>query len=391
MKNLSTVFFAVMLAQFTLGCSAPATAQPNAAASSTAPTSAPASPSTVQLTQMDSGKQITLAQGDTFDIVLDQNASTGYSWQLLSLNDRVLRLLSSKPTNVSAIPGAPSKQVYKFQAIGAGLDTVWFGYKQWTNAQVEPETTFVANVIVQGTPVLPTARPTQAGAPKPLEKLTKLTLADSGKMIALAMGDTFQVDFDLDGKSQGEWQIISNGIAANQLVSIGIVYPGGTPAVTVPRQTFTFKAASPISGSLRLGFKDWANETAQLYSVFEVNSSVSMPAVLPKAGTGSGGTVVTILNKQHPSATVNTAQDLIAIMLQGAPGAISTFVSGNDAIIKPQFDPTKPLDVSNGGTVAGYPGYFFKFQPTSPGTATLTFVQKQNGASDTYTVTVNVK
>ncbi len=238
----------------------------------TAPTNAPApGTSSIQLTQKDSGKQVTVPQGGTLEIVLDQNASTGYSWQLLSVNDGILRLLSNKPTGVSAVPGAPSKETFKFQTVGSGLSTVVrIGHKQWWNDKVEPEAVFEVIVVVPGTPILPTLKPTQAGAPKPLETLTQLTLKDSGKEIAAPQGGAFQVSFDLDGKAPGAWQIIANNNLGVQLVSIGIVYPGGTPAVTVPRQTFTFKAVATTSYPLRLGFKDWTNETAQPNPVFEV-------------------------------------------------------------------------------------------------------------------------
>jgi predicted secreted protein len=241
-----------------------------ALAACSSPTLAPVAGS-VQLTQKDSGKQVTVSPGGTLEIALDQNASTGYSWQLLSVNDGILRLLSNTPTGGSPLPGAPSKETFKFQAVGSGLSTVVrIGYKQWWNAQVEPETVFEVIVVVPGTPVLPTPRPTQAGAPKPLETLTRLTLKDSGKEIAVPRGSPFQIDFDLDGKAPGAWEIIANNNLGIQLVSIGIVYPGGTPAVTVPRQTFTFQAVAATNYPLRLGFKDWANETAQPNPIFEV-------------------------------------------------------------------------------------------------------------------------
>lgn len=225
----------------------------------------------VRLTHNDSGKQVTLAPNDILEIGLDRNAGTGYDWQILSVNDSVLRLQSHQSDSANPVPGASNTETFKFQAVGVGLSTVvQIGYKPWWNPQVEPATLFQAVVIVSGTPVPPTLKPTQVGIPKPLETLTQLTLQDTGKEIAVPRASLFQVNFDLDGKSAGAWEIMANNHLGVQLVSIGIVYPGGTPAVTMPRQTFTFKANATTGAPLRLGFKDWANETGAPKPVFDV-------------------------------------------------------------------------------------------------------------------------
>ncbi len=361
-------------------------------AAQSAPTTAPLSSET-QLTQKDSGKMVQLNPNGTLQIELDQNGSTGYAWQLLSNNDAILRLVSDKITSGGAVPGAPGKETIKFQAVGSGLSGVRLGYKLWTDEKADPAQKFELSVIVGGTPTLPTPRPTQAGAPKPLETLTKLTLKDSGKEIFVPMGGSFQVDFDLDAKTPGEWKVMANNWTGGvQLASIGIVYPGGTPAVTVPRQTFTFKGVGSTVGTVRLGFKDWTNETAQPNPVFEVIAVVGMPSSLPSATASVPG-----LTEKDNGKTLDLPKGAtFQVTLQGNPastGYMWALESGNDAVLKPAGDYT----FKSSSNLPGAGGKFeFKFTAASAGTATLKFANKRpwelnDPAAPVFTVTINVK
>jgi putative hemolysin/predicted secreted protein len=96
-----------------------------------------------------------------------------------------------------------------------------------------------------------------------------------------------------------------------------------------------------------------------------------------------------------------TVGNIIEISLEGAPGSTGyawSLVSGNDKVLKPQFDPAKPLDqYQAGAAMPGAPGKFvYKFQAVGAGSAVLKFVHKQSWVQDdpkaeTFSVTVNVK
>lgn len=92
---------------------------------------------------------------------------------------------------------------------------------------------------------------------------------------------------------------------------------------------------------------------------------------------------------------------VVEIVLEGAPGSTGyawSLVAGNDKVLKPQFDPAKPLDqYQPGAAMPGAPGKFvYKFLAVGAGSATFKFVNKQPWAQDdpkaeTFSVTVNIK
>jgi putative hemolysin len=114
------------------------------------------------------------------------------------------------------------------------------------------------------------------------------------------------------------------------------------------------------------------------------------------------GAKATSVTKADNGKTVQAASgNIVEVVLEGAPGSTGyawSFVSGNNAVLKPQFDPAKPLDqYQAGAAMPGAPGKFvYKFQAVGAGSATLKFVNKQSWVQDdpkaeTFNVTIVVK
>jgi predicted secreted protein len=71
---------------------------------------------------------ITVAAHTKFTIALDATPGTGYSWQLARKPDpRIVKYLSSKTTSGGA-PGAPGKQLLRFQARKPGTTPMILAY-----------------------------------------------------------------------------------------------------------------------------------------------------------------------------------------------------------------------------------------------------------------------
>ena len=84
------------------------------------------------LTENDSESSIELAQGETFDVRLNSNASTGYSWHVLEIGDN-LRLARSEYRPGDAPPdvdGAGGYEWMTFEAITAGTHDLLLHYKR---------------------------------------------------------------------------------------------------------------------------------------------------------------------------------------------------------------------------------------------------------------------
>lgn len=64
--------------------------------------------------------RIILAVGDTLDLSLGENPSTGYRWQLRSSLNDVLELTSASFETGGEQPGAGGRRTFSFRALAAG-------------------------------------------------------------------------------------------------------------------------------------------------------------------------------------------------------------------------------------------------------------------------------
>lgn len=92
---------------------------------------------------------ITVNPGETFDIVLTSNASTGYRWQLVSALDANF-LQSVGQTYIAeqpVIPGSGGVDVWTFSALNPGETRIEFGYYPPGDATTPEETvTFLIRI-----------------------------------------------------------------------------------------------------------------------------------------------------------------------------------------------------------------------------------------------------
>ncbi len=77
---------------------------------------------TLRVGEGDNGHRLPARIGDTIEIRLTENASTGYSWEVDRVDEKVLRLLekTTHPPD-KPMPGAPGEAIFRFAVIGAGL------------------------------------------------------------------------------------------------------------------------------------------------------------------------------------------------------------------------------------------------------------------------------
>ena len=84
------------------------------------------------LTATDPSAVIEVTVGDSFEIVLKSNPSTGYRWKLLSMpSEQLLQEGSSEYVSMSDtgdMVGSGGHEILRFSAIGPGSATIVFGY-----------------------------------------------------------------------------------------------------------------------------------------------------------------------------------------------------------------------------------------------------------------------
>jgi inhibitor of cysteine peptidase len=108
----------------------------------------------MQLGEADNGKSVTLKAGDSIQIKVDGNPTTGFEWTAaLEAKDAALLAQQGDPayadssTNPSIV-GSGGTYTFTFKALAAGTATIKLVYQRgWE--KVEPAKTFTVTVTVQ--------------------------------------------------------------------------------------------------------------------------------------------------------------------------------------------------------------------------------------------------
>jgi inhibitor of cysteine peptidase len=97
----------------------------------------------------DSGSTINLGIDDPFDVQLSGNASTGYTWEIISYDSTVVKQLGE----VKFIPdddriGSGGNYLYSFQTVAAGQTDLVMVYKRRWDEHKLHDKTFRLKVVV---------------------------------------------------------------------------------------------------------------------------------------------------------------------------------------------------------------------------------------------------
>ena len=104
------------------------------------------------LTSADNNRQITAKAGDTLTLTLDSNPTTGYSWQVMEIDNAIL-IQDGDPeykqsSGSDGLVGAGGTETFHFRAVGSGNASLELGYmRPWES--VPPIQTFTIQVVVQ--------------------------------------------------------------------------------------------------------------------------------------------------------------------------------------------------------------------------------------------------
>ena len=102
------------------------------------------------LTDSDNGRNITLNTGEIITLTLESNPTTGYSWQVMEVENAVLTQdgEADYKSESQNLVGAGGTETFQFKAVGSGKTTLKLGYmRPWES--VPPIDTFTIQVTVQ--------------------------------------------------------------------------------------------------------------------------------------------------------------------------------------------------------------------------------------------------
>jgi len=108
------------------------------------------SPGVVTLRTEDNGTSVTLEKGQTLELTLPSNPSTGYSWQIASLPECLESAGESQFESEAEedVVGAGGMETLSFTAKEAGTGRLELEYKRPWETGVEAEDTFGVDVTV---------------------------------------------------------------------------------------------------------------------------------------------------------------------------------------------------------------------------------------------------
>jgi predicted secreted protein len=80
------------------------------------------------ITKLDNGNTITTPVGKDVNIKLDANLSTGYSWEVVTIDSTVIKLKGTTYKSYKNIPGSNGMQQITFTPVSAGMTVLKLGY-----------------------------------------------------------------------------------------------------------------------------------------------------------------------------------------------------------------------------------------------------------------------
>ena len=104
---------------------------------------------TVRLEQADSGSTIAVHPGDTLEIVLPGNPTTGYTWEVKPGSEALLKQ-KDEPTFApdSKALGSEGRMTFRFDVAAVGKGSLVLLYRRTFEPQVKPLRSFGIRVVV---------------------------------------------------------------------------------------------------------------------------------------------------------------------------------------------------------------------------------------------------
>jgi len=106
--------------------------------------------SKISITAGDDGKTITMNMGQTLDVTLDGNVTTGYNWIMQSMDPAILKQVGDPVyTPESNQIGAPGKIVLTLQPVKTGQANLVLNYMRPFEKKYCPSRTFQVTIVVK--------------------------------------------------------------------------------------------------------------------------------------------------------------------------------------------------------------------------------------------------
>ena len=106
--------------------------------------------STIQLTEADTGRLFELRVGDTLEVTLPGNPTTGFQWEVSEINSAILEPLGEPKFEPSSnAVGSGGNVTLRFETIGIGQTELKLIHRRSFEEDVPPAQTFEVTITVR--------------------------------------------------------------------------------------------------------------------------------------------------------------------------------------------------------------------------------------------------
>ena len=106
--------------------------------------------SPTRLGEQDRGKTVELHTGDKLEVLLKGNPTTGYRWEVATVDAAILKLVGEPEFNpYSGALGAGGKVTVRLEAVATGQTALRLIYHRSFEKNTPPTRTFKATVVVK--------------------------------------------------------------------------------------------------------------------------------------------------------------------------------------------------------------------------------------------------
>lgn len=306
------------------------------------------------ITEVDDGNAVQVAAGSQIVVALPGNPTTGYTWQITSNDESILR-----PTGYTFKPdsdavGAGGAETFTFQVMAPGSVTLELANRRPWETDGEPAQTFAVNVE---------ALAAWSGD----DAAMTVGMEENGQTVVIQPGNVLLVA--LEGAADGEWMLVQSDPMVVQPLGGWQRDPGeGGAAKALFRRYFLAVAG---------GTSDLRFEFIQADGV-RSKEGYALTVTAPPLEPGSSGAVAVTEADAGDAFTLVTGDTLVVrLNANPATGYDWRVVSTNDALLPAAGEPSyaSSADLPGAGGVAT-----FRFLAKAAGEATVQIGEFAPGA-----------
>ena len=101
------------------------------------------------LSESDNGRTVELQVGDKLDVTLNENPSTGFTWEIGSVDEAIIKQVGESEFKPGTGIGASGQRTFHFEAVASGQSDLQLVYHRPFETNAPPSSTFEVTIIVK--------------------------------------------------------------------------------------------------------------------------------------------------------------------------------------------------------------------------------------------------